>query len=136
MFYTIHCRFIDGCEGDLKEARRRWDITRHWRESEVSVLGIGGVGGVRIMMTYMRVYVCNGCFCMHVHLYNIIFCMHTSYTPYCTCVLHISAISASTIHIYIRHYTHTNIIHITSTFYNIYIHTYTYIYIYRAWTRF
>lgn len=27
-------RFIDGCDGDLKEARRRWDITRHWRESE------------------------------------------------------------------------------------------------------
>lgn len=27
-------RFINGCEGDLKEARRRWDITRHWREVE------------------------------------------------------------------------------------------------------
>lgn len=27
-------RFIDGCDGDLKEARRRWDITRHWREVE------------------------------------------------------------------------------------------------------
>ena len=27
-------RFIDGCDGDLKEARRRWDITRHWREAE------------------------------------------------------------------------------------------------------
>ena len=27
-------RFIDGCEGDLKEARRRWDITRNWRETE------------------------------------------------------------------------------------------------------
>lgn len=27
-------RFIDGCEGDLVEARRRWDITRHWRETE------------------------------------------------------------------------------------------------------
>ena len=27
-------RFINGCEGDLKEARRRWDITRHWREIE------------------------------------------------------------------------------------------------------
>jgi hypothetical protein len=27
-------RFIDGCNGDLKEARQRWDITRHWRESE------------------------------------------------------------------------------------------------------
>ncbi|RYG67292.1 hypothetical protein EON64_07765 [archaeon] len=23
-------RFIDGCDGDLKEARQRWDITRHW----------------------------------------------------------------------------------------------------------
>lgn len=27
-------RFINGCEGDLKEARRRWDITRHWRDVE------------------------------------------------------------------------------------------------------
>jgi hypothetical protein len=27
-------RFINGCEGDLKEARRRWDLTRHWREVE------------------------------------------------------------------------------------------------------
>jgi len=27
-------RFIDGMGGDLKEARRRWDITRHWREAE------------------------------------------------------------------------------------------------------
>jgi hypothetical protein len=27
-------RFIDGCEGDLREARRRWDITRRWRDSE------------------------------------------------------------------------------------------------------
>jgi hypothetical protein len=27
-------RFIDGSDGDLKEARRRWDITRHWREVE------------------------------------------------------------------------------------------------------
>lgn len=27
-------RFIDGCEGDMREARRRWDITRHWRETE------------------------------------------------------------------------------------------------------
>ena len=27
-------RFIDGCEGDMKEARRRWDITRRWRETE------------------------------------------------------------------------------------------------------
>lgn len=30
----IPTRFIDGCEGDLKEARRRWDITRRWRETE------------------------------------------------------------------------------------------------------
>jgi hypothetical protein len=29
-------RFIDGCEGDMKEARRRWEITKHWREAEVS----------------------------------------------------------------------------------------------------
>ncbi len=28
-------RFLDGCDGDLKEASRRWDVTRHWRESEV-----------------------------------------------------------------------------------------------------
>lgn len=28
-------RFVDGCMGDLKEARRRWDITRKWRETEV-----------------------------------------------------------------------------------------------------
>lgn len=27
-------RFIDGCDGDIKEARRRWEITRSWRESE------------------------------------------------------------------------------------------------------
>ncbi len=32
-------RFIDGCEGDLKEARRRWDITRHWRDAE----GVNGI---------------------------------------------------------------------------------------------
>jgi hypothetical protein len=25
-------RFINGCDGDLSEARRRWDITRKWRE--------------------------------------------------------------------------------------------------------
>lgn len=30
-------RFIDGCEGDLKEARKRWDVTRHWREQEVRI---------------------------------------------------------------------------------------------------
>ena len=28
-------RFINGCEGDIREARRRWDITRKWRETEV-----------------------------------------------------------------------------------------------------
>lgn len=27
-------RFIVGCDGDLREARRRWDLTRKWRESE------------------------------------------------------------------------------------------------------
>lgn len=27
-------RFVTGCEGDMIEARRRWDVTRHWRESE------------------------------------------------------------------------------------------------------
>jgi len=36
---AIPQRFIDGCDGDLKEARRRWDITRHWRESE----GVNGI---------------------------------------------------------------------------------------------
>lgn len=30
----IPIRFIDGCEQDMVEARRRWDITRHWRETE------------------------------------------------------------------------------------------------------
>ncbi len=28
-------RFINGCEGDIGEARRRWDITRAWRVDEV-----------------------------------------------------------------------------------------------------
>ena len=27
-------RFIVGCDGDLREARRRWDLTRKWREAE------------------------------------------------------------------------------------------------------
>ena len=27
-------RFINGCDGDLREARRRWEITREWREKE------------------------------------------------------------------------------------------------------
>jgi hypothetical protein len=27
-------RFIAGCGGNMEEARRRWDITRHWRETE------------------------------------------------------------------------------------------------------
>ena len=27
-------RFIVGCGNDMEEARRRWDITRHWRETE------------------------------------------------------------------------------------------------------
>jgi hypothetical protein len=27
-------RFIDGCDGDMDEARKRWDLTRHWRETE------------------------------------------------------------------------------------------------------
>ena len=27
-------RFIVGCDGDLREARRRWDLTRKWREVE------------------------------------------------------------------------------------------------------
>ena len=30
----IPMRFINGCEGDLKEARRRWEITREWRLKE------------------------------------------------------------------------------------------------------
>ena len=29
-------RFIDAVNGDMKEARLRWDTTRHWREQEVS----------------------------------------------------------------------------------------------------
>lgn len=31
-------RFINGCDGDIREARRRWDITRKWRETEVTNL--------------------------------------------------------------------------------------------------
>jgi hypothetical protein len=27
-------RFINGSDGDVKEARRRWDVTRYWREQE------------------------------------------------------------------------------------------------------
>lgn len=27
-------RFIDGCEGNLEEARKRWETTKAWRESE------------------------------------------------------------------------------------------------------
>jgi hypothetical protein len=30
----IPIRFVEGCGGDMKEARRRWDISRHWFESE------------------------------------------------------------------------------------------------------
>eukprot|EP01035_Chromulina_nebulosa_P019986 gene19986-25956_t len=30
----IPMRFINGCDGDMKEARRRWDITKRWRETE------------------------------------------------------------------------------------------------------
>jgi len=31
---TIPQRFIIGCDGDMKEARRRWDITFKWREDD------------------------------------------------------------------------------------------------------
>jgi len=31
---VIPKRFIDGCEGNMTEARRRWDITRNWRLAE------------------------------------------------------------------------------------------------------
>jgi hypothetical protein len=31
-------RFINGCDGDIREARRRWDATRKWRETEVTML--------------------------------------------------------------------------------------------------
>jgi hypothetical protein len=31
-------RFINGCDGDIREARRRWDATRKWRETEVSTV--------------------------------------------------------------------------------------------------
>lgn len=27
-------RFLNGCDQDVREARRRWDITRKWREDE------------------------------------------------------------------------------------------------------
>jgi hypothetical protein len=38
-------RFLDGCQGDVVEARRRWDITRAWREEwEVGRAG-GRAGG-------------------------------------------------------------------------------------------
>lgn len=30
--YAIPPKFISGCQGDMIEARRRWDITRKWRE--------------------------------------------------------------------------------------------------------
>jgi predicted transcriptional regulator len=29
---AIPPKFIQGCLGDMMEARRRWDITRKWRE--------------------------------------------------------------------------------------------------------
>lgn len=32
MQMTIPPKFVDGCQGDMVEARRRWDITRAWRE--------------------------------------------------------------------------------------------------------
>lgn len=35
---TIPPKFIDGCQGDLVEARRRWDITRTWREVGQSMI--------------------------------------------------------------------------------------------------
>lgn len=31
---SIPQRFLNGCDGDVREARRRWDITRRWREEE------------------------------------------------------------------------------------------------------
>lgn len=31
---VISQRFIIGCNQDLEEARRRWDITKHWRDVE------------------------------------------------------------------------------------------------------
>lgn len=36
IFLYINTYFIlvHSCNGDVKEARRRWDITRHWREAE------------------------------------------------------------------------------------------------------
>ena len=30
----IYRRFIVGCDFDIDEAKRRWDITRNWRELE------------------------------------------------------------------------------------------------------
>jgi hypothetical protein len=29
---VIPPKYISGCQGDMIEARRRWDITRKWRE--------------------------------------------------------------------------------------------------------
>ena len=34
LFFSLAYRLIFSCNGDLKEARRRWDITRHWGETE------------------------------------------------------------------------------------------------------
>ena len=34
-------RFLNGCDGDIREARRRWDITRKWREENVRSIGRG-----------------------------------------------------------------------------------------------
>lgn len=33
---VIPKRFVDGCNGDMVEARRRWEITCRWRQEEVS----------------------------------------------------------------------------------------------------
>lgn len=37
---VIPQRFIIGCNYDMKEARRRWDITKHWRETEGIIITV------------------------------------------------------------------------------------------------
>lgn len=32
--FAVVDRFMNGCDQDVREARRRWDITRKWRQDE------------------------------------------------------------------------------------------------------
>jgi hypothetical protein len=36
----IPIRFLNGCDQDIREARRRWDITRKWREENVRIFNL------------------------------------------------------------------------------------------------